>query len=73
MDKSTIIFLIFLLASIKVIVRFEKTYGTIGIIYGIVFIAAMALCIMWTAKIFGVAGLIITLIIFSILYFALID
>jgi hypothetical protein len=73
MDKTIIIALLFLFFSIKVIVKFWDTYGTIGILYGILYIVLFLISLFFAVGMFGFVGAIITVILFSIVGVILTD
>ena len=62
MDKTTIAALALLLFSIKVIVKFYDRYGTIGVLYGILYIVSFLIFLFFAIGMFGFVGAIITVI-----------
>ena len=73
MDKTTIAALALLFFSIKVIVKFYDKYGTIGVLYGILYIVSFLMFLFFAIGMFGFVVAIITAILFFIVGFILTD
>jgi len=72
-DKTIIAALALLFFSIKVIVKFYDKYGTIGVLYGILYIVSFLIFLFFAIGMFGFMGVIITVILFFIVGFILTD
>jgi hypothetical protein len=72
-DKTIIAALALLFFSIKVIVKFYDKYGTIGVLYGILYIVSFLMFLFFAIGMFGFVGAIITAILFFIVGFILTD